>query len=320
MSAAELEVSNRTELEADLRAGLWSDPATLPPRWFYDERGSRLFDEITALPEYYPTRAEHEILARRSNEIVRLTGARSLHELGAGTATKTRELLDALTAGGRTALYVPLDISEEVLLEAADQLRVDYPGLSVDPAVADFHRLPTLTGEPGGRLLAFLGGTIGNFEEDARADFLRMVHAALDPGDHLLLGADLVKDRARLVAAYDDEAGITALFNLNLVDVITRTTPVSGLDRADFVHEAAWDEESSRIEMRLRAVRDITADFSGIGRTWRLAAGEHLRTEISRKFDLDALRDELVGHGFDPVAAWTDGAGDFSLTLARVDA
>lgn len=318
MSAAELEVSNRTELEADLRAGLWSDPATLPPRWFYDERGSRLFDEITALPEYYPTRAEHEILARRSNEIVRLTGARSLHELGAGTATKTRELLDALTAGGRSALYVPLDISEEVLLEAADQLRVDYPGLSVEPAVADFHRLPTLTGEPGGRLLAFLGGTIGNFEEEARADFLRMVHAALDPGDHFLLGADLVKDRARLVAAYDDEAGITALFNLNLVDVITRTTPVTGLSRDDLVHEAAWDDRASRIEMRLRAVRDITADFTGIGRTWRLAKGEHLRTEISRKFDLGLLRDELTEHGFEPVTSWTDAADDFSLTLARV--
>lgn len=145
-----------------------------------------------------------------------------------------------------------------------------------------------------------------------------MVHAALDPGDHLLLGADLVKDRARLVAAYDDEAGITALFNLNLVDVITRTTPVTGLSRDDLVHEAAWDDRASRIEMRLRAVRDITADFTGIGRTWRLAKGEHLRTEISRKFDLGLLRDELTEHGFEPVTSWTDAAGDFSLTLARV--
>lgn len=309
---------SREELEADLRAGLWADPPTLPPRWFYDERGSRLFDEITALPEYYPTRAEHEILSRRSTEIARLSGARSLHELGAGSAAKTRELLDALTAGGRRALYAPLDISKEVLLEAADRLRADYPSLIVEPAVADFHRLPPLSGEPGSRLLAFLGGTIGNFEEDERGGFLRMVHAALDPGDHLLLGADLVKDRERLVAAYDDAAGVTAQFDLNLVDVITRTTPVTGLDRGDLVHEAVWDEDASRIEMRLRAVRDITADFTGIGRTWHLPAGEHLRTEISRKFELAALREELAGQGFETVAAWTDDAQDFSLTLARV--
>lgn len=309
---------SRAELEADLSAGLWSDPATLPPRWFYDERGSRLFDEITTLPEYYPTRAEHEILGRRSAEIVEITGARSLHELGAGTATKTRELLDALTAHGRPALYAPLDISKEVLLEAADRLRVDYPTITVEPAVADFHRLPALSGEPGGRLLAFLGGTIGNFEEEERSRFLRMIHAALDPGDHMLLGADLVKEAGRLVAAYDDAAGVTARFNLNLVDVITSTTPVTGLQRDDLVHEAHWDESSSRIEMRLRAVRDIRADFAGIGRTWRLAKGEHLRTEISRKFDLDALHAELATHDLEPVAGWTDEAGDFSLTLARV--
>ena len=194
---------SRAELEADLRSGLWSQPATLPPRWFYDERGSRLFDEITTLPEYYPTRAEQEILTHRSGEIIALSGARSLHELGAGTATKTRELLDALTAQGRPALYAPLDISKEVALEAADRLRTDYPALNVEPAVADFHHLPPLSGEPGERLLVFLGGTIGNFEEDERSGFLDMVHAALAPGDHLLLGADLVKDPDRLVAAYD---------------------------------------------------------------------------------------------------------------------
>ncbi|UTT66305.1 L-histidine N(alpha)-methyltransferase [Janibacter sp. CX7] len=309
---------SRAELEADLRSGLWSQPATLPPRWFYDERGSRLFDEITTLPEYYPTRAEQEILTHRSGEIIALSAARSLHELGAGTATKTRELLDALTAQGRPALYAPLDISKEVLLEAADRLRTDYPALNVEPAVADFHHLPPLSGEPGERLLVFLGGTIGNFEEDERSGFLDMVHAALAPGDHLLLGADLVKDPDRLVAAYDDGAGVTARFNLNLVDVITRTTPVTGLSRDDLVHEAAWDDRASRIEMRLRAVRDITADFTGIGRTWRLAKGEHLRTEISRKFDLGLLRDELTEHGFEPVTSWTDAVDDFSLTLARV--
>lgn len=307
----------RAELEADLRAGLWADPPSLPPRWFYDERGSRLFDEITTLPEYYPTRAEREILTARSAEILELTGALSIHELGAGTSDKTRALLDALARGGRGGLYAPLDISSEVLLETAGQLREEYPTLVVEPAVADFHHLPPLAGAPGERLLAFLGGTIGNFEEEERSGFLRMVRTALDPGDHLLLGADLVKAPERLVAAYDDAAGVTAEFNLNLVDVIAATTPVHGLHREDLEHVAVWDEVAARIEMRLRAVRDIEADFTGIGRTWRLAKGDHLRTEISRKFRPGELRAELSAHGLEPVAGWTDAAEDFSLTLAR---
>ena len=307
----------RDELESDLRAGLWSDPPSLPPRWFYDERGSRLFDEITGLPEYYPTRAEREILHRRSAEIIELTGARSIHELGAGTSDKTRVLLDALARAGEGGLYAPLDISSEVLLETAAQLREEYPSLVVEPAVADFHHLPPLASGPGQRLLAFLGGTIGNFEEGERRAFLAMVRRALGPGDHLLLGADLVKSPERLVAAYDDSAGVTAEFNLNLLDVIARGAPVSGLHRRDFEHVAVWDAEASRIEMRLRAVRDVEADFTGIGRTWRLAKGAHLRTEISRKFDLEALHTELADDALEPVTAWTDAAGDFSLTLAR---
>lgn len=307
----------RAELEADLRAGLWGETPTLPPRWFYDERGSRLFDEITRLPEYYPTRAEGEILARRSAEIIALTGARSIHELGAGTSAKTRVLLDALTAGVRDGLYAPLDISSEVLLETARQLREEYPTLTVEPAIADFHELPPLAGAAGERLLAFLGGTIGNFEEDERVRFLRTVRGALGPGDHLLLGADLVKDPARLVAAYDDAAGVTAEFNLNLVDVIVATTEVSGLERTDLAHEAIWDERASRVEMRLRARRDIEADFITLGRSWSLAEGEHLRTEISRKFRPDDLHAELTRHALEPVTGWTDEQGDFLLTLAR---
>ena len=198
----------RAELEADLRVGLWSDPPWLPPRWFYDERGSRLFDEITRLPEYYPTRAEREILARRSPEIVELTGARSVHELGAGTSDKTRVLLDALTRDGRPALYAPLDISSEVLLETAERLREEYPSLVVEPDVADFHRLPPLGGEPGERLLVFLGGTIGNFEEEERQGFLRMVREALDPGDYLdrqLAGWDRPAIVYRAVGKYRED-------------------------------------------------------------------------------------------------------------------
>lgn len=317
MTSTGIETTDRAELEADLCAGLWADPPSLPPRWFYDERGSRLFDEITGLPEYYPTRAEREILTRRSGDVLALTGARSVHELGAGTSAKTRVLLDALTADGRSGLYAPFDISREVLLETAERLREEYPGLTVEPGVTDFHHLPELTGAAGGRLLVFLGGTIGNFAEEERTGFLRMVRDALAPGDHLLLGADLVKDPGRLVAAYDDAAGVTAEFDRNLVDVIVRTTPVTGLDREDLVHEAVWDDAASRIEMRLRAARDIEAHFTGIGRIWSLREGEHLRTEISRKFRPDELRAELTGNGFEMVRAWTDDAGDFSLTLAR---
>lgn len=307
----------RAQLEADLRAGLWSTPPWLPPRWFYDERGSRLFDEITTLPEYYPTRAEREILEWYSPEIIRITGARGVDELGAGTSAKTRVLLDALTAGGREAVYAPLDISSEVLLGTAEELRIEYPTLTVEPAVGDFHHLPELAGEAGNRLLLFLGGTIGNFTEAERADFLALVRAALAPGDHFLLGADLVKDRERLVAAYDDAAGVTAEFNLNLIDVINRTVPVTGLHRDAFEHEAVWDEESLRIEMRLRAVEDVDADFTGVGRRWKLAKGEYLRTEISRKFELEDLHAELASHGLETDGGWTDAAGDFSLTLAR---
>lgn len=320
---------SRAELEADLRDGLWRDPPRLPPRWFYDERGSRLFDDITRLPEYYPTRAEAEILAARSPEIVRVSGATSVHELGAGMSTKTRVLLDALTSAAGTGaddgagpdgeglLFAPLDISREVLLESAEELRREYPMLTVEPAVSDFHDLPPLAGEPGRRLLLFLGGTIGNFEEAERAAFLDRVRSALSPGDHLLLGADLVKDPARLVAAYDDAAGVTADFDLNLIDVVRRTTAAEGLRREDFAHQAVWDEDASRVEMRLVARRDVAATFPGLGRTWRLAQGDHLRTEISRKFRLDELRDALAQHAFDPVESWTDEAEDFSLTLAR---
>ncbi|WP_338749767.1 L-histidine N(alpha)-methyltransferase [Janibacter alittae] len=307
----------RAQLETDLRDGLWSSPPSLPPRWFYDERGSRLFDQITALPEYYPTRAEHEILQARSPEIIAITGARGVDELGAGTSAKTRVLLDALTAGGRRAVYAPLDISSEVLLETAAQLRSEYPTLTVEPAVADFLHLPPLVGEPGERLLLFLGGTIGNFTDAERDDFLAMVSQALAPGDHFLVGADLVKDPTRLTAAYDDAAGVTAQFDLNLIDVINRTVPVTGLHREDFAHEAVWDERASHIEMRLRAVRDVDADFTGIGRRWRLAKGEYLRTEISRKFRLEELHAELATHGLAPDGGWTDEAEDFSLTLAR---
>lgn len=310
--------SDRDLLSADLAAGLWASPPSLPPRWFYDERGSRLFDEITRRPEYYPTSAEREILQKQSDDVRRVTGATTLVELGAGMSTKTRVLLDAFTLGDEPVRFSPLDISAEVLHESAEALRAEYPGLHVEPAVADFHdHLGHLAGEPGERLMLFLGGTIGNFGEDERAGFLQRIRAALDPGDHFLLGADLVKDPDRLEAAYDDAAGVTADFNLNLLDVITRTVDAQGLDREDFAHRSHWNARDSRVEMWLDACRPVRAWFPTLERRWELDTGQGLLTEISRKFEPELLHAELAATGLEPVDWWTDSAGDYSLTLCR---
>lgn len=321
-------VADTVALEADLLAGFWQDPPTLPARWFYDETGSQLFDQITRLPEYYPTRCEAQILRDRAAEIV--GGAPTIVELGAGTATKTRVLLDALTAGrgaereaGRgaehgEALYVPVDISREMLAETARALSVDYPGLQVEPVVGDITALDgPLPGTPGTRLVLFLGGTIGNFTEAERADFLRMVRELTVPGDRLALGFDLVKAPARLIAAYDDAAGVTAEFDLNMLDVISVTVEAVGLDRRDFHHEAVWNSAESRVEMWLRAVRDVRASFPTLGREFALAVGEGIRTEIARKFTADEVQDELGASGFEGRAVWTDDGGDFGLVLAQ---
>jgi L-histidine N-alpha-methyltransferase len=309
---------SETPLIQDVRAGLWQDPPTLPARWFYDERGSRLFDEITRLPEYYPTRRETEILQQHSEDIVELTGATTLLELGSGTSTKTRLLLSALTAGDRAVRFVPLDVSEEVLIEAAQVIAADFPTVTVEAVVADFNvPFAALPGTPGERLVIFLGGTIGNFDENERAAFLTRIRDALAPGDHFLLGADLVKTPSRLVAAYDDSAGVTAAFNRNLIEVLRTELDADGLYVDDFAHVARWNPVRSRIEMWLRALRDVNVHFAALDRDWKLAAGAEMLTEISVKFQLPALRSELQRHGLEPVRSWTDGNGDYSLTLAR---
>jgi L-histidine Nalpha-methyltransferase len=316
---AELAVSVGLDsrLAADARAGLWQQPPTLPARWFYDERGSKLFDEITRLPEYYPTRRETEILARRSEVIAELTNATALLELGSGMSTKTRLLLDALTARRRPLLFVPLDVSEEVMTDAARAIAADYPSVTVRPVTADFtESLGDLPGEAGRRLIAFLGGTIGNFDEEERDEFLHRVRNALAAGDHFLLGADLVKSPSRLTAAYDDAAGVTAAFNRNLIEVLRTELGGRGLYADDFEHVARWNPLRSRVEMWLRARRDVHAHFDALERDWQLRAGEEMLTEVSTKFRLRDLCLELHEHQLEPVQAWTDGAGDFSLTLA----
>lgn len=312
-------VDMRERLGHDVRVGLTDNPPWLPARWFYDEKGGLLFDDITALPEYYPTRRETEILAAHSTEIAECTDSTALVELGSGTSTKTRLLLDALTAGDRSLLFVPLDVSSELLAHAARTIAADYPTVTVEAHVADFsEEFGRLPGAPGHRLVAFLGGTIGNFNTADRADFFRRLRDAMAPGDHLLLGADLVKDVSRMIAAYDDSAGVTAAFNRNIIDVVARELHADNLTADDFDHVARWNPDKSQIEMWLRAIRDVEAYFPGLDLTWRLPVGGELLTEISVKFTVADLQAELAAAGFATVQCWTDEDADFSLTLARV--
>lgn len=299
-------------LRADVSAGLTRTPKELPPKWFYDARGSELFDEITLLPEYYPTRAEREILVDRSGEIARATGARTLVELGSGSSDKTRHLIRALPA---LDTYVPVDVSESALRGAADTLLAEHPDLSVHALVADFQYGLALPDTPGPRLLAFLGGTIGNLLPDERAVFFRALRAALSPGDALLLGTDLVKDERTLVAAYDDGRGVTAAFNKNVLTVINRELEAD-FDPDDFGHVALWDARQEWIEMRLRARRDVVVKIPSLDLAVPFAAGEDLRTEVSAKFRREGVRAELAAAGLDLTHWWTDEEGRFALSLS----
>ncbi|WP_335937409.1 L-histidine N(alpha)-methyltransferase [Streptomyces sp. PTD5-9] len=299
-------------LRADVLHGLTRRPKTLPPKWFYDARGSELFEEITRLPEYYPTRAEREILIDRADEIARVSGARTLVELGSGSSDKTRHLLDALAA---LHSYVPVDVSESALRGAADALLAQRPGLSVHALVADFTGGLALPGTPGPRLVAFLGGTIGNLLPDERSAFLGSVRSLLSPGDALLLGTDLVKDEKVLVAAYDDAAGVTAEFDKNVLRVINRELGAD-FDPADFEHVALWDPEREWIEMRLRAREALTVKIPGLDLVVPFEAGEEVRTEVSAKFREKGVRAELAGAGLRLDQWWTDSGERFALSLA----
>jgi L-histidine Nalpha-methyltransferase len=304
------------DLRADVRAGLTATPKTLPPKYFYDARGSELFDDITRLPEYYLTRAETAILERHAAEIARLSRCESLVELGSGTSAKTRLLLRALLAAGTLREFVPFDLDPAVLTEASEALAAEYPSLRIAPFVGDFeHDLAAIPAR-GRRMIAFLGSTIGNLEPSARASFLKQVGAALQPGDTFLLGTDLVKDAGRLERAYDDAAGVTADFNRNVLRVVNREL---GADFAvdEFEHVAVWDPAREWIEMRLRAGREQRVTISDLGLVVRFAAGEELRTEISAKFRREVVEAELAAAGLETVRFWTDPDGDFALTLAR---
>ncbi|MFJ1589151.1 L-histidine N(alpha)-methyltransferase [Kitasatospora albolonga] len=299
-------------LRADVLSGLTRHPKTLPPKWFYDARGSELFEEITRLPEYYPTRAEREILEERAEEIAAASGARTVIELGSGSSEKTRHLLDALPG---LESYVPVDVSESALTGAAESLLAEHPGLSVHAIVADFTGGLALPGTPGPRLVAFLGGTIGNLLPEERAGFLHSVRSLLTPGDALLLGTDLVKDERTLVAAYDDTSGVTAAFNKNVLSVVNRELGADfPLD--DFEHVAVWNPEQRWIEMRLRARRALNVKIRELDLVVPFEAGEELRTEVSSKFRQEDVREELAGAGLRLAQWWTDAEGRFALSLA----
>ncbi|MET9460697.1 L-histidine N(alpha)-methyltransferase [Streptomyces canus] len=308
------EDATEAALRADVLKGLTHTPKTLPPKWFYDAHGSELFEQITELPEYYPTRAEREILVARSGEIAAATGARTLVELGSGSSEKTRYLLDALT-GLHT--YVPVDVSESALTQAGHALIAQRPELSVHALIADFTGGLSLPGTPGPRLVAFLGGTIGNLLPVERAAFLASVHALLSPGDALLLGTDLVKDENVLVRAYDDAAGVTAEFNKNVLTVVNRELGAD-FDPGAFDHVALWDAENEWIEMRLRSRTEQTVKVPALDLAVDFAAGEELHTEISAKFRKEGVRAELAAVGLELAHWWTDSEGRFALSLSVV--
>ena len=304
------------ELRADVAAGLTADQKWLPPKWFYDADGSELFEKITQLPEYYPTRSEREVLAAHAGDVAELTGAHTLVELGSGSSEKTRLLLDALTAHGTLEAFVPLDVSESALADAAEAISADYPDLTVRGVVGDFTQHLGLLPGGGPRVVAFLGGTIGNFLPAERATFLRSVRDVLDEGEWLLLGTDLVKDADILERAYDDAAGVTAEFDKNVLRVINARLGAN-FDLDEFEHVSHWDVEHEWIEMRLRARRELTVEIPGAGLTVRFAAGEHIRTEISAKFRPSGVETELAAAGFALERWWTDSQQRFGVSLAR---
>jgi len=303
------------QLATDVRAGLTGRPKTLPPKYFYDARGSELFDEITRLPEYYPTRTERAILERVAPEIATVTSAETLIELGSGTSEKTRLLLRALRADGTLRRFVPFDVDPAVLKDATTAITGEFPGLAVEPIVGDFEQHLALLPSGPRRLLAFLGSTIGNLDLGQRAAFLRAVRATLQPGDAFLLGTDLVKSPERLVAAYDDAAGVTAAFNRNVLAVVNRDLDAD-FEPAAFDHVAVWDAEQEWIEMRLRARHEQVVRIAALDLDVHFARGEELRTEISAKFRRERVEAELAAAGLGLRSWWTDPAGDFALSLA----
>jgi len=311
-----LETQDPAAVLAELRAGLAASPRRLPPKYFYDDAGSALFERITELPEYYQTRAERALLAAIADDVVRRTGARELVEIGSGAATKTQLLLDAMERARQLDLYVPMDVSEGTVWRVARELVERYPTLRVHGVVGDFMSHLREIPDSCERLVIFLGGTIGNLEPAVARRFLRTLGSQMRPGEHLLLGVDRIKDAARLLAAYDDDAGVTAEFNRNILLVVNRLAG-GDFDPAAFRHEARWDAAGHRIEMWLVAERAQTVRLEALDLTLEIAAGEEILTEISTKYD-EALAAALLDDSGFALEHWYSGPEDlFALCLAR---
>jgi L-histidine N-alpha-methyltransferase len=299
----------------DVRDGLQSSPKSLPPKWFYDSVGSDLFDQITRLPEYYPTRAETEILRARAAEIADVTGADTLVELGSGTSEKTRLLLDALHQAGSLRRFVPFDVDASILSQAATAIQEEYPGIEIAAVCGDFEKHLAEIPTGGRRLFVFLGSTIGNLHPGVRSEFLAALASALQPGDGLLLGTDLVKDIGRLIRAYDDAAGVTAQFNRNVLEVVNRELDAD-FDVEAFRHVACWNSDEERMEMSLQVDQPQKVYIRELDLAVEFAAGERMLTEVSCKFRPEMVAAELAQAGLRRTQWWTDAAGDFGLSLS----
>jgi L-histidine N-alpha-methyltransferase len=306
----------RAALESDARTGLSATPKSLPPVWFYDDRGSALFDEITQLDEYYLTRCERAILDEHAAEIIALSGADTLVELGSGTSAKTRLLLNAMRDLGRLRRFAPLDVSEATLRNASLAIAQEYPGTDVHAVVGDFSRHLDDLPRGGTRLVSFLGSTIGNLEPRQRARFLFDLDCALDADERLLLGTDLVKDEPTMVAAYNDPRGVTEAFNRNVLHVLNRELGAN-FDVDRFGHVAFWDPANEWMDIRLRSTLAQSVELPALDLSITFEAGEDLHTEISAKFRPEGIEAELWEAGFVVEKAWTDPKGWFQLTLAR---
>jgi L-histidine N-alpha-methyltransferase len=306
----------RQQMRGDALEGLQGRPKSIPPVWFYDERGSRLFEDITQLPEYYPTRAERALLEAHAPEIAELSKADTLVELGAGACDKTRILLTAMQEAGTLSRYVPFDVSDDFLRDVAATLAEEYDQLDIHVVIGDFHHHLGEIPSDGRRMIAFLGGTIGNLAPAQRVRFLSQLHATMADGDSLLIGTDLVKDRSRLVAAYDDAAGVTADFNRNVLHVLNEQLG-GDFDPDRFRHVALWNEDEQWIEMRLRAEEATEVTLTGADIVVQFDEGEDLLTEISAKFTPQRVQRELRDAGFVVDGMWGADDGEFLLTLAH---
>jgi len=310
-----LGLNKRQALIDDVRSGLRRSPKELPPRWFYDDRGSELFELITELPEYYQTRTEAAVLQRCASEIIQRTCPEALVELGAGASTKTRLLLGAGRREGTLRTFVPFDVSDGVVQRTARELLQEFPGLTIHAVIGDFTEHLDRVPRFGRQLVVFLGSTIGNFFPPEREAFLRGVRGLLQPGDAFLLGIDLVKDRGELVAAYDDAQGVTAAFNLNVLAVINRELDAD-FDLEAFAHVARYDEEQHWIEMHLRSLERQTVNILGADLIVDFAEHELMRTEISAKFTHQRVQDFFTDAGLQLEAWYTDEQERFALALA----